>query len=618
MKTLTHPRNWILLATTAAVLSACGGGGGSDTPAGTITPTQPTSLNQVVQGTVTGFGSVFVEGVRYDDSAAKVRIEENDASPREDSLSAVKLGMRVELLSDDKGKASQVKVSPETIGKITVVSVPTDSFTIAGQTVRITTTASATAPATVFEGVANLAGLAVNDFVEVHGPRDSAGVVLATRVERKTPLSAMVVRVAGVVDSYNATNNTFKIGGLTVQINGTTNVTPSGQSVSNGTRVAVWSDQEIVGGTVIAKSVSIRRSGLTNNDAAKIGGLISSANLTTKTFKIDGVDVDFSGVTLSADDLSNLSNGRRVRVVGTFANNKVTATEVKLLKSSDDFNKAELIGVVSDFVSTSNFKVRGASVDATKPGVQFSGGTIDNLANGVLVKIEGKVEGNVINPTKFEFVAANADDRPRSLLGEISLRRENGFRMGENDIEFESELSIRGNDNSAASRDDLINARKVEVRGSFRDGKFRVSEVIVQKAAGVISSAEGVASEVSINGFKLNGTPVQLNAQTQFEPAGVTLAEGAKVEVYGAITNGVIVASKVEIKLPETAGIARVKGTVTDFVSASNFRVNGQKVKLGANPVISGSGTLRNGSLIEVKGPMSDGVLTATELEYKK
>ncbi|MFZ9407191.1 MAG: hypothetical protein ACO26U_08860, partial [Burkholderiaceae bacterium] len=52
-----------------AVLSACGGGGGpSATGLGVTT--------QSVSGTITGFGSVYIDGVRYDDSLASVRIEE--------------------------------------------------------------------------------------------------------------------------------------------------------------------------------------------------------------------------------------------------------------------------------------------------------------------------------------------------------------------------------------------------------------------------------------------------------------------------------------------------------------------------------------------------------------
>jgi hypothetical protein len=110
-------------------------------------------------------------------------------------LSALRLGMRVEVKADDDGCASAVTVSSEVIGRI--ASLSASGFTVAGQEVRMSSDAAAP---TVFEGVAGLAGLAVNDFVEVHGARDAAGVALASRVERKEPSAAVATRLVGTVN----------------------------------------------------------------------------------------------------------------------------------------------------------------------------------------------------------------------------------------------------------------------------------------------------------------------------------------------------------------------------------------------------------------------------------
>ena len=85
-------RRQLLLGATAlgasSLLAACGGGGsdGSSPPAGDT----PVSF---VEGPITGFGSIIVAGVRYDDSAASV-VDDNGGSR---DRSALKLGVVVEI-----------------------------------------------------------------------------------------------------------------------------------------------------------------------------------------------------------------------------------------------------------------------------------------------------------------------------------------------------------------------------------------------------------------------------------------------------------------------------------------------------------------------------------------
>ncbi|MFZ4761036.1 MAG: DUF5666 domain-containing protein, partial [Burkholderiaceae bacterium] len=182
------PIRWLLAAGTAVTLAACGGGGdtGSTTPSTTPSTTAPASASStgalIATGTITGFGSVIVDGVKYDDSAATVKVEDDASSPRSVTLSELKLGMQVEVKADDSGKAGTVTISSEVYGRITALRA--DGFVVAGQTVKVSTD---TATPTVFEGVSGLSGLALNDFVEVHGKRDADGAIVASRIERKDP-----------------------------------------------------------------------------------------------------------------------------------------------------------------------------------------------------------------------------------------------------------------------------------------------------------------------------------------------------------------------------------------------------------------------------------------------
>ena len=77
------PRRWLqgLLFLAAGVLAGCGGGGEGGVGTG--------GTGTYALGTITGFGSIIVNGVRFDDSAASV-LDDDDATRSRDEL---KLGM---------------------------------------------------------------------------------------------------------------------------------------------------------------------------------------------------------------------------------------------------------------------------------------------------------------------------------------------------------------------------------------------------------------------------------------------------------------------------------------------------------------------------------------------
>lgn len=79
---------WLAAALVTAVLMACGGSGGGDM-AGVGTGGTGTVSSVVSMGPISGFGSVIVAGVRYDDSHAVVTDEEGNVRGRD----ALKLGM---------------------------------------------------------------------------------------------------------------------------------------------------------------------------------------------------------------------------------------------------------------------------------------------------------------------------------------------------------------------------------------------------------------------------------------------------------------------------------------------------------------------------------------------
>jgi hypothetical protein len=614
------PIRWLLAAGTAVTLAACGGGGdtGSTPPSTTPSTTAPASATStgalIATGTITGFGSVIVDGVKYDDSAATVKVEDDASSPRSVALSELKLGMQVEVKADDSGKAGTVTISSEVYGRIT--GLRADGFVVAGQTVKVSTD---TATPTVFEGVSGLSGLALNDFVEVHGKRDADGAIVASRIERKDPGSVAAVRIAGSVAGLDTAAKSFTLGGLTVKYDDTTRVLPGVASLVDGVRVAVWSSAAPTGNTLTAKTIVVKKFNAAANDKARVGGLVRELAFATRRFKVDGVEVDATSATFTKGTVSDLANGRAVRVAGTFTDNLLKATDVRFVKDQGDA-EVQLTGVVTDFAGK-QFKVRGVPVDVSDPAVVYENGSFDNLASGVLVKIEGVVAGSVVTPKKVVFVTAD-DDRSRWLLGEVSAFQSTTgtFKLMGVDAKLAETATFRNADGSAATKADFGNGDRVQVRGAFVSGVFVATEVVFRPGVQlVIDSVEGSAYEVNLTAgvFKLNGTVVKLGPTTVFEGSRENLRNGVKVEVDGTIVAGEFVATKIEIKTPSGEVEARLKGAVSAYVSLASFKVAGQAVDASTATVEPAGATIADGRVVEVMGSLESGVVKATRVKVK-
>jgi hypothetical protein len=227
MKTLTFPVTLLGAACTAAILVACGGGGGV-TPAAPA-PVVPAPIvlgTSTVSGTVTGFGSLIVDGVRIDDKLVAAFKERIDGSVANVEL---KLGQHVEVEHDGNLVATKIRVSAEVEGSVSAVDLAARSLTVLGQSITVNTDA-VLGPVTVFgDPYAKLDDVKVADAVEIHGliKVDAAGKVSlqATRIEKKAVDTTD--RVNGIVFDMAASAHTFKVGSLLIDYSNAT-VLPAG------------------------------------------------------------------------------------------------------------------------------------------------------------------------------------------------------------------------------------------------------------------------------------------------------------------------------------------------------------------------------------------------------
>jgi hypothetical protein len=383
-----------VLAGTLAIAS-CGGGVGSGGTGG--------SVPSVSVGTVTGFGSILVDGTRFDDRDASVEIENG---PGTSVIGEVRLGHRVEIEFEIDGVARTVHIEAEVTGAVTAVS--TTGFTVLGQTIVVNTDAAA-GPVTQFaDGYTSLASVAVADVVEVHGipRREGDGFVIqATRVEKKLALPAYL-RVVGVVAELNASAATpnFKLGGLAVQYNNAV-VIPAGRTLANGQSVVVLArpaDLVIgVGGAPSVTAQMVRIKERANGPVeAYVGGAIANLNAAASSFDLGGLRVNYAGAVITPL-LATLANGQYVQVRGSFATDgSLRATRVKIRDGRDE-PEAELKGTVSGYnATTQRFSLRDATVDASTAVLRDcpAGG----IADGLFVEVKGSLGATAVIATEIK------------------------------------------------------------------------------------------------------------------------------------------------------------------------------------------------------------------------
>ena len=312
--------NWKTTAAACAlaVLAACGGGS-EDGPA--PTPTQSAI------GVISGFGSVIVNGVRFDDSAAAITM--NGAAATRDRL---RVGMVVQVRGrihgDGTGVAESIQYNRCVQGPITAMNRVQNTVTVLGQTVEVD-------DGTVFDGVTlrDMNAFAIGDQVEVSCYPDQARNRLrATRMERQGTFQngASDIEVKGTVSNLNLAAGTCTIDGLTVNFAAhRTADRPAG--LANGMTVEARGRQ-FANGVLTADLLRDRdrdRISRPDGDGLEVEGYVADF-VSIANFKIDGQAVNAANAVIRNGTAADVANGAKVEAEGTMSNGVLVATVLVL------------------------------------------------------------------------------------------------------------------------------------------------------------------------------------------------------------------------------------------------------------------------------------------------
>jgi hypothetical protein len=377
-------RAW-MLGTALALLGACGGGVGTG------------GTGSEAQGPITGFGSVIVAGVTWEDAGATVLDEDGRTVAR--TGDELRLGMTIEIEGVEDGAdatADTIRIDTAIVGPLATVDVAGRMAQVLGQGVQVDagTSFDPSAPR-------GLADLRPGDMVAVYAmPQASGGGQRATRIE---PAAAGAKpRLRGLVEALDASARTFRIGALLLRYDDAAGV-PSDLANGQVVRIVVRAPGGGAGAPWEVVSFGRQHEAPDEGDRAQVEGIIASY-ASSGRFAVDGLSIDAREAEVRPTG-AVLANGVRVQVSGRMSGGLLIAERVTVLANSDVEQRIYKLNGRIDAVNatTLTFELRKTVIDYSN--AQFIDGAPGDLSSGDRVRVEGPMssDGGRLLATKVEF-----------------------------------------------------------------------------------------------------------------------------------------------------------------------------------------------------------------------
>ena len=559
----------IFVLSSSLILSGCGGGDTTETNPDLGSGGTPTTSTVTTSGTITGFGSVIVNGVHYSTEGSTISTDDNPSAVEKD----LAVGMYVEIEGSVKsdgstGSAKSIKYGAQLEGPVSFIDLANKQITLLGQVVT-------TDDLTVFERT-TLDTIKVGDILEVSGVVKAPGQFYASRVELETKQS-----------------NSFKLFG----------------AVANLDKVA-------------------------------------------QTFTISDLKVKYSTARFEDFTMADLANGQAVKIKAQQydeATNSIVATVVDFQKASKaTTEKLWMEGIVSGYQPDVSLVLNGQTFLLTAD-TKFEYGLKSLLANGVSIKLKAKQVASNWQAEKISFI----NQAIMKLSGNVSAidLTNNTFTIGTTTFVVTPQTVLKDDSNRAVRFFDLkslVVNDYVEVAAYKNADGANVALKVERENGGASDGSielKGIPTAVTADGFSLFGREIITDENTRYENQDALLNKTeffalltatTVVEVHATVSNGKLLASRIEIKAPrkpgdgnKPVGLVEFKGALT-AKSESQIEVNGftvkikpaTKLKIGKTKNMTATdfiNALVIGETVKVEGIAdANKVVTAIEIEAER
>ena len=320
MKTLIKKSHLAIAALSALAITACGVGGGLAGIGGS---------GYISTGTITSFGSVFVNGVEFETGASTFEIEDDNSGTQAD----LRIGMVVEVTGSINGdgitgNATHIKYGDDLQGPVTeltavVAGANTRSFKIFGNAVDVSDAS------TTFEDV-SFATIADGNVLEVSGFYDQNNVLQASYIEFKSASANAdsIVEIKGRINNLNGNN--FVIQGVNVNAaDAILEDLPDGLQENLFVEVKGKLNSNVIDATEIESEDSF-----SEETGVELEGIVTRYNDNDNTdFDVNNQTVDATNAIFSPANLI-LKAGDKVEIQGQLSNGVFIASEVETREGS--------------------------------------------------------------------------------------------------------------------------------------------------------------------------------------------------------------------------------------------------------------------------------------------
>lgn len=451
------------IALLLTAFAGCGGSGGSDAPAA---PNTPSATNQTTVGQITGFGSIYVNGIEFDTVGASYEVDDSMAS--DDDALAVGMVVKVEgsVNADGlTGTALKVEYDDDIEGVVEQLAPGADASTKTFLVMGVTVVADGSStnfesddPNFSFETIAE------GDVVEVSGDYGTDGSLYATYIEEQGA-GDDEYEAKGVVSEYMMVTD----GDTFVLI------------LRNGSTLNVK----------LAPGAEIPSVGIANDQFVEVEGTIEDPAAVVKTLIASKVE-------LEDDD-----------------------------RLDDDDSEIEVKGMLNYDMATGTWSVKGIEL-AFGEGTEYKPVSLadmidDQSAAGMTVEVEGEKAGEVLQVEKIELeedeLEFKADVEAKADDGTLTLSF--GAAMGSVPVIVNGDTMFRDDDAVESFNYDSISVGdKVEIEARWGDaGEIYASNLHLEDDLGyeiegpvdavddVSLTVLGVTYSLDVNTFFENGTP---------------------------------------------------------------------------------------------------------------
>lgn len=414
----------VTLSACIAAITACGGGSSTDVAEGGMGGTG------VSQGPVTGFGSIYVNGVKYETDDAVFERDNSELFAQSNFNLGEYVTVKGTVNADGiTGTATKVSYSTLLEGPISAIDPMAETITVLGHTISIDAL-------TVNIGYTLISDLTIGNIVEVSGIESGEGAITATAVIKSSDsfiANASELHFGGAISSVSIATTSFTVDGLTVDY--ATSGFPNGATPELDQEVKVTSTLAPTAENVIASDIQLAQPvQYPANTELELQGVVTRFT-SIADFEVNGVSVSTNDSTEFEDGLSSLlALNSRVEVEGRISTTGVLeAEEVSIRETESSIEIEASIETIDPAASSLILLGKTIVVDSgtmlidedTDQSFSFS-----ELATGEIIEVHGNLlDSGEIRAVKIEREGSGDSNGEFEIEGTVGTIDKDAFTL---------------------------------------------------------------------------------------------------------------------------------------------------------------------------------------------